>query len=186
MLQRLGTLEDAGERVVIARGDGVELVVVAAGAADGLAEEGLAHRVELFVHHIHFELLLLLLFEVRVAEREERRGDELLLTLGDGAVREQIAGDLLAEEAVVGLVRVEAGDDVVAVAPSLLHHEAAQRERLGVTHHVQPVPAPTLAEVRGGEQGIHEPHDRTVLTFPLSRLLTCLGRSRCESGRVRK
>jgi len=44
------------ERVVVCRGDGVELVVVAAGAGDCETEEGFGEHVDLIVDHL--ELML--------------------------------------------------------------------------------------------------------------------------------
>jgi hypothetical protein len=52
-------------------------VVVAAGAPDRLPEERLAERVELLVDHVHPELLLVLLLQVRVAQGQEAGGGQL-------------------------------------------------------------------------------------------------------------
>ena len=63
---------------------------------------------------------------------------------------EQVAGDVLGEEPVVGQVGVEGADDVVAVAPGVgdLVVELVA-VRLGVADQIEPVPAPALAVVRG-------------------------------------
>ena len=52
----LRAVEDAGHGIVVARRDRVELVIVAAGAGHGQAEEGLRGRVDLLVRQVHLEL----------------------------------------------------------------------------------------------------------------------------------
>ena len=69
-------VEDAGEGVVVLLRDRVELVVVAAGTAEREAEERLAHGVDLVVHHVADDLLLVGVAAVPDAVREERRGDQ--------------------------------------------------------------------------------------------------------------
>ena len=68
-----------------------------------------------------------------------------------------VAGELLHDEAVVGLVRVEAADDVVAVppgvGPGLVELVAVG---VGVAGQVEPVPAPALAVTRDGEQPVDD------------------------------
>ena len=45
---------------------------------------------------------------------------------------------------------------IVAVAPGLVEDEPAQGERLGEAGDVEPVPAPSLAEVGRGQQAVDE------------------------------
>ena len=75
MLHGLHIGEDSGQRVVVARGDGVEFVVVAAGAAQRLTEDAGADGVEHVVHNIHFELFLDLLLKVGVSQNQVSGGD---------------------------------------------------------------------------------------------------------------
>ena len=80
-------------------------MVVAATQVDGLGQEGAANDVELFIDDVHAELPLVLLLQVGIAEREEGRGDQLPASLLPGVGRlgrEQIAGDLLLNEAIEG------------------------------------------------------------------------------------
>ena len=156
VFEGLRVFENARQRVIIARRDRVELVIVAARAADGLPEERLANRVELFVHDIHDELLLVLLLEVVIADREKGRGDHLTATLRQRSGRQQIPGDLLAHETVERAVLVETLDHIIAVAPGLLEHEPAQRQRLGEPRYVEPMPPPALAEMRRREEPIDQ------------------------------
>jgi len=75
--------------------------------------------------------------------------------LGTGRVH-FVAGKLLFDENVVGLVRVEALHYVVAIAPGVRPvHVVLVAVGLGEAHHVQPVAAPLLAIVRGREQPVH-------------------------------
>ena len=71
-------------------------------------------------------------------------------------LRQQVAGEVLRDELVVGHVGVEGADDVIAVLVGVgdggVELVAA---RLGVAHQVEPVPAPALAEVRRGQQPVH-------------------------------
>ncbi len=69
---------------------------------------------------------------------------------------QQVAGNLLADELVERHVGVEGVDHVVAESPGGRENEAAQRQRLGETGDVEPVPPPALAEVRRGEQTVDE------------------------------
>ena len=160
VFERARAREDAGERVVIALRHGVELVVVAAGAADGLAEEGAPQRFELLVDDIEAELLLVLLLVVRGAEREESGGRELAAAVGGSGGGQEIAGKLLADEAVERHVGIQRLDDVVAVAPGVLEKQRAPAAaRLGEARNIEPVPAPLFAKLRGGEQRIDERGD---------------------------
>ena len=182
MLERVRVLQNAGERVIIARGNRIELVVVAAGAADRLRQNALADDVELLVHHVHLELLFVLLFEVRIRKREKRGGGQLTATLGERRVRQQIASDLFADETVERPVGIEGFDDVIAVTPRLFENETAQRHRLGVASDVEPMAAPTLAEMRRGEQSIHQPRV-SVGRLVVDELIDLL-RCRRQAGEV--
>ena len=145
-----------GERVVVALGDRVELVVVAAGAGDRQPEEGARGRLDLLVDHVQDELPAVLGVVGLAAEGEEAGRDDLLGPLAVVLGREQVAGDLLADELVVRLVGVERGDHPVAVAPGLGIGEVRLAARLGEPGHVEPVPAPALAEAGRGEQPIDD------------------------------
>ena len=64
---------------------------------------------------------------------------------------QRVAGDLLANETVIGQVRVERADNVVAVGPRVrafrVHFKAV---RVRIAHHIQPVLRPAFAVVRRG------------------------------------
>ena len=72
-------------------------------------------------------------------------------TVGFG---QQVAGDLLDDELVEGLVAVERLHDPVAIFPDGARLIEGVAVGIGVARQVEPVPAPALAVVRRGEQPI--------------------------------
>ena len=142
--------EGGDQLVILALRNGIELVIVAAGAVDGEAEERLADGADDVLQFVlpddgfhRGALLLLADFVVRPGD-EEAGGDQ-----GVGVVRVQgVAGELQPRELVVGEVLVEGVDDPVAVAPGvgaeLVPLEALA---LAVTGDVEPVARPAFAEV---------------------------------------
>ena len=135
-----GAGEDAIERIVILRRDGVELVVVAAGAADCEAHHAAADRVEPVVDDVVDVL------EEAGTDREEAHVGEVPAVV---ARHHPVRGELELEEAVEGQVLVEGAHDPVAVGPGV--RQAAfvavgvdVALRVGVAGDVQPVPSPAL------------------------------------------
>jgi hypothetical protein len=82
-------------------------MVVTAGARDRQTEEGARGRLDLLVDDIQDELPAVLGVVGFAAEGEEARRDDLFGPLAVVAGREEVAGDLLADELVVRLVGVE-------------------------------------------------------------------------------
>ena len=118
-VERLCAVENPRQRVVIVRRNRVVLVVVAASTRDRQSEDGLGQGVDLLVDHVRQELTGILLVVVLHTDREEPGGDQVFLPLPVRFDRQQIAGDLLGDKAVVGRVVVEGIDDVVAVPPGM-------------------------------------------------------------------
>ena len=103
--------------------------------------------------HLGRELRLLVV-DRRQAEEPER-GE-----LRPGEARDQVGGELAADELVVRQVVVEGLDDPVAVGvrvPGGLVGGLAGRVVLGVAGHVEPEPAPPLAVAGRGEQPVDQP-----------------------------
>lgn len=151
----LGGGEDAVEAIVIRLQDGIELVVVAAGAADGEAHEGGGDA----VGHLH-EIFLAVLFFVDVAAddmagagAEEAGGDEGVGVLGV----EFVAGELFADETVVALVGVEGADQVIAIAPGVgalgVEFKAIG---VGVANYIEPLLRPAFAIALAGHEAVEE------------------------------
>ena len=149
------------QAVVILLRDGVEFVVVTLRALHGQAVEGL-HGVRHHViavqmardHAVHLRLR-----HLRVPDEIPRPGrdePECLETIA--CSREQhIARQLLLHETRVGLVLVEAADDVIAIRPRVRARLIlVVAVRLAVVNDVQPVPRPALAVVRRREQSFHQ------------------------------
>lgn len=151
------TLKNPCEGVVVADGDGVEFVVVAAGAAEGHAKEGAPDGVDLFVDEFHFEELVVLEFVVEGAEDEVAGADELGVSLVGRVVGKEIAGEVFADELIVGFVSIEGVDDVVAEAPGIREDEGASAAAgLGEAGDIEPMAAPAFAEFGAGEEVIDD------------------------------
>ena len=82
MLHRARAAENAGQRVIVARGNRVKLVIVARGAAERLGQQRLADRIQLLINHVHAQLLFVLLLKVCVAQRQKGRGNALSPSVG--------------------------------------------------------------------------------------------------------
>jgi hypothetical protein len=154
-LERARRGEDAGHRVIVALGNRIEFVIVAAGATDGLPEESFTEGIELLVDDVEAQLLLVLFLVIRGAEGEKGRGDGLPPGFLRSRRGQEIAGELLANEAVERFIRIESFDDVIAITPGILEKKRpAATAGLGKARHIQPVPAPSFAETRRGEEAI--------------------------------
>jgi len=125
-------------------------VVVAAGAREGRAEEGGGRGPD---HVVQFVGTLVgRQHGVGGFHAIPRTADE---EAGRGVRTELVAGELFADEAVVGQVGVEGLDDVVAVRPGVGAGEVGlETVGLGEARHVQPMAGPFLPEPRRGEQPI--------------------------------
>ena len=155
--------EEALQAVVIALRDGVELVVVAARARDGEAEERLGHHVEAVVHAV-----ALVLPDVHgrmhfLTEKPEAGAEQRFIRAAraQARLRHEVAGDMLGDELVVRHAVVQRADDVVAILPGVRNDRLPlMPARLRVAHEVQPVPRPALAEMRRRQQAIHDLRER--------------------------
>jgi len=112
----------AADGAVEAAGDGVELVVVAAGAAERESEKGLAERVDAVVDPVG-----LVLGDVHggvdpFAEQPEAGAHDRAVGAGvriEPRRVDEVAGDMFADELVVGEIVVEGLHDPVAIAPGV-------------------------------------------------------------------
>ena len=140
--------------VVVLLSDRIELVVVAPGTVVGQPEKRRADDGRNVVQRLlpgQQEVLLVALLGVVAVEGRCDPGLE--------AVRpELVARDLLADEPVVRLVGVERRDHVVPVPPGVPARDVPlEAGTLREPRQVEPVSAPALAVVRGGEQALDEP-----------------------------
>ncbi len=150
-----GVSQAGDQGVVVALADGVVLVIVTAGAPDRHPQRRRAERHRHVVELIVADRLdRLRRHLVRIGAGHEQAGRSRRL---DVVGPQQVAGHLQPEELVVGHVGVERPDHEVAVvegvAPVPVELVAAA---LAVADHVEPVPGPPLAELRAGEQPLHD------------------------------
>ena len=152
---RVGRREECLQAVVVGLRDGVELVIVAAGALHGKPQEDLPHAGGHFAQDFLAGLFLVLVAADDMARPRavEAGGDE-----GFDIVRKQlVAGKLFLDEAVVRLVRVERTDDVIAVTPGMFPVAVAlEAVGVGVARDVQPLQRPALAVMGGGQQALDQ------------------------------
>ena len=148
--------EDGGQLVIISGGDGIELVIVAAGASDRQTQESLRGHVDLIVDHVIALQRKILLGESLFAERQEAGGDDAAIAhAGVRVGRENVAGQLLAHELVVRHVVIEGLHDVVAIAPGVgIAVVFVAAGGIGITHDVEPVPPPALAVTGRSQQAV--------------------------------
>ena len=150
--------EEGLQAVEVALRNRIVLMIVAAGAAHGEAEENLADGAGKLVQDILAELR----FEIGVglpgAHPQKAQSDEPVGPVRAAALRavgrrEFVAGQLLLDEVVVGLVLIEGADHVVAVSPCGRPF-AVDREAVGFgeAREVEPVAGPTFAVPGIGEE----------------------------------
>ena len=158
------TGKDAVEGIVILGRNGVEFVVVAAGAGDGEAEEGFGGDVDAVVNDVVGIAVEL------VAQGEEAHGSEDAAVaggffLGEGFAaevleNELVGGELLGDEGGVGFVGVEGVDDVVSVGPGagVAWVVAAFDLAFGVGEagEVEPGAGGVFAVVGGGKEAVDD------------------------------
>ena len=145
--------EEGLEAVVILVEDRIELVVVALGAAEGHAQE----RGTDGVGDVHEEFLAAVLHAGLVGfvgvVAEEAGRDVGVDVVGVDLV----AGNLFADEAVVGFVVVERLNHIVAIAPDVgANFVGLEAVGVGVAGYVEPFAAPAFTVVGRGEQAIDD------------------------------
>jgi hypothetical protein len=155
--------KDAGQGVVVLLRNGIKLVVVTAGALECHSQQGLSHPVDLAVHHVHPQLLLVAAHQFPRTERQKTGGDDAfrrrVRTLRHPRRGRDldVAGKLLPDELVEGLVRVERRDDIVAIAPGVRRRNgAANPDGVRVGRQVQPMPRPAIPEALVAQQTIDD------------------------------
>ena len=145
--------EEGLQPVVVAGGNGVVLVVVAAGATQGHAQEDRTGGPDHVVEDIPAPLRTPV--PLHRNPLVEEPGSQLGLV---PVVAVGVAGDLFLDEPVVGSILVESPDHVVPVSPQVGAGIVGRLSPgVGVAHQVQPVPAPADAVFGTGEQAFDLP-----------------------------
>ena len=143
--------EHRGQGEEVALGDGVVLMIVAAGALDRQSHEGVAGGHHAVVDTVLAELLGdRTTLECHAVQTVEGRGDPLVL----GRVGQEIAGELFRQETVVGQVVVERAQDPVSPRPGEHPLVARVAPGVGVAREVHPGHGQVFAVARGGQQRI--------------------------------
>ena len=156
LVVRVGKEGEQPEVVLLA--EGIVLVVVALGAADGAAEPhggGRVHAIhERFVHRL---VGIDTAFFVRHRVAVEAGRDFLILgPLLVAALWQHVAGDLLDRELVERQIAVERVDHPVAILPDAAPVVLLVAVRVGVAGEIQPRTRPPLAVARRGQQAIDD------------------------------
>ena len=154
-------------------------MVVAAGAADGQAEEGLAGGPQNVVEIIVASQLAIRRFVVPNAKPIKAGGRDAVGV----AIRKLVASQLLHDETVVRLVLVEGANDVVAVFPhQILPAVPLVPVCLGKANKVEPMPPPLFAIPIRGQQLVDDFLERARRRVGEKRL--DLRRRRRQAGQV--
>ena len=149
-------LEDPVQGVVVAGADGIELVIVAAGAAEAQAHHRCPEGVDGVLDR---EVVVFLRIEAEAAGDGKKPGRHDALVTGLWGPRRgaDVAGDLVAEKLVVGEIAVEGVDAVVAVAPGDRDGIVGRfAGGVGVADDVEPMPGPLLAVGRRSEEPLDD------------------------------
>ena len=153
IIARLDRREERLQAVVIFLENRIELVIVAACALHAEAEENIRGHVRDVVQDVrplpgHIAVV------VFVNAVPEKRGAIARIRV---AGEKFIARELLLHKAIVGLVAVERGDDVIAVMPRVGAEVVGLKPiALRKAHEVEPVPRPAFAVARAGEEFIDQ------------------------------
>ena len=145
-----GAGKDGDQGVVVPGQDGVELVVVAAGAGDAQSQNALGDDVKLLVVDVVDHPDLVLLGDGLGPQGQKPGGDDPApVGLRAACLGKQVSGDLLQDEFVVGKVPVEDIDHVIPVTPGMgVLVVLIVAGGVRVAGDVQPVPAPVLSVSR--------------------------------------
>ena len=141
--------EEAVERVIILRADGVVLVIVTARALHRDAEQAARDDVDLVVDHVG----------QRAGEPAADREKTERRLLGGPCMGILIGGELQRDEAIVGQVFIQRVDDPVAIGvgegPALLFGRA-DPARVAVARDIEPMPRPMHAVLARLEEALDD------------------------------
>ena len=151
-LSTSSTLLKNGEHLIeLALRDRIELVIVAARAAERQPEERPRRWWRRDRHRLYAILLEVdAAFVVAGRVAMEAGGDQLI----DSGIRQQVAGDLLDHELIERHVVVDRVDHPVAILPDIARRVDGVAVRVGIARQVEPVAAPAFAIMRRREQSV--------------------------------
>ena len=149
--------ESGAEAVVVLGRDGVEFMIMTAGAIDGETEEGAAGGGDHIIQRGGTDVLCgdgVLIADIVIGAGDQEGAPDF-----DGGLvlADDVAGEMLAHELVEGLVIVQRTDDVVAEGIEVIDDKVAfEAVTLAEADDVEPVATPMLAVARGGEQAVDQ------------------------------
>ena len=149
----VGVVQEGVELVVLALRNGVVLVFVALGTANGQSQEDLPRGIHPVDHRLDAKLLGVgpsLFVHQRVAVKA---GGNLLRLCRPG---QHVARQLLDGELIERQVAIQRLDHPLSVEPDRAGSVAGEAVRIGVAGQVEPVPAPALAKVRRLQQAVDQ------------------------------
>ena len=151
--------EDRLQRVVIPLRDGVELMIVAAGAVNGETLESAHHRRHhvIAVEHLREPMVEGIFAHPHHQRLIPRPGGEKTQRHRGLRVRgkQRIACHLLLHKTGVRLVLVESANHIVAIRPRIRPGVVVViAMRVRIVRHIQPMPRPMFAVARRGQQAV--------------------------------
>ena len=157
--------EKGEHRVVVGLAQGIELVVVTPGTPEGDAEKRRPRGGEDVVQVVELGGQGAVRLVIPDMKTVEAGRDDRLAPLGSSRLvrplelrGDLIPRDLLPDETVVWLVRIEGADDVVAIAPGVrLLPIPLVAVALGEADQVEPMARPAFPVMGGAEEAVDEP-----------------------------
>ncbi len=145
--------EKRPQAVIIRPQDRIKLVIVAAGAPHAQPKK----RIGCHVRHVD-QHLVPLLFDIALVVFVKPRSQ---ITRGHDHIRivrsQLIAGQLLDDKPIIGLIAVKRPDHIIAIGPGVGPIGILLEPiRLGIPNQIKPMPAPSFAIVRAGQQPVDQ------------------------------
>src|SRR5262249_54734635 len=156
-----GAAEDAVHRVIVAVGNRVELMVVAPGATHAESQKCFPNIVDRVVDR---QIVFVILRAEPPRSRDISSGNDMLVAICFSLCVEQVSRELFTDELVIWLVLIKGLDYIVSIFVSSRNWKVRVIAAcIRIADDVEPVPAPSFAVLRGGEQ-------------PVDDLFECAGR----------
>ena len=176
-----GAQQESEQCVVVPLRNGVELVVMAAGAGYRQSKKGFAQHIDSVVESFDFILAQVNRGILLLTEEGPSGGKDRFIGAGgriQPGSRQQVAREVLCNQLRVGNILVEGPDEVVPIVEGIGDEKVGfMTARFGVVHQVHPMPGPAFAETGRGQKSIHLP-GMGCRSFVVDEPLELLGRGR--------
>ena len=187
-----GGHEDGPKGVIIALGDGLQLVVVASGTGHGGRQEDFREGVHLVINHLLMDPVEVQAAAVAMLSKVIKHGPDQAFIRACGGIDtrlfKQVASQLLFQELVETDVGIEGPNQIIAIFVRALGRVVPLISiSVGVSNGVHPVACKPLAEVRRGQHLIHQ---RLISTprigLPIIQKSLALGRRRRQASQDKR